>query len=142
MFLANRVFNFHLGICITATFLLVNVYLVQNVKKIPLKYWFLCLFRNIGPNLAKILPQRPHPLYFLWLISNEICQGIQLILITFVAIQQSSPKMEIFFWQKQQNKSRSSASRKAVARVPVPATTILKFALPVVFKSQNSKVYR
>ena len=31
---------------------------------------------------------------------------------------------------------------KAVARVPVLATIFLKFAVPVVFKSQNSKVYR
>ena len=31
---------------------------------------------------------------------------------------------------------------KAVPRVPVPATIILKFAVPVVFKIWNSKVYR
>ena len=31
---------------------------------------------------------------------------------------------------------------KAVPRVPVPATIILKFAVPVVFKIRNSKVYR
>ena len=27
-------------------------------------------FYNIGPNLVQILFQRPHPLYFFWLISN------------------------------------------------------------------------
>ena len=40
---------------------------------------------------------------------------------------------------------KSSLSKdlwKAVARVAVPATTILKFTVPVVFKSQNSKIYR
>ena len=31
---------------------------------------------------------------------------------------------------------------KIVARVPVPATIILKFAVLVAFKIQNSKVYR
>ena len=91
VFLANIVFNFHSGFSITLTFLLVNVYLMQNMKKnieiaVPL------FFHNIGPNLAQILLQRPHPLYLFWLIFNEICQGIQLILITSVAIQQ--------FWKK------------------------------------------
>ena len=32
-FLANLVFNFHSGFSITLTFLLVNVYLTQNMKK-------------------------------------------------------------------------------------------------------------
>ena len=34
-------------------------------EKNPLEYQFLCFFHNIGPNLAQILPQIPHPLYFL-----------------------------------------------------------------------------
>ena len=43
-------------------------------KKNKLKYQFLCFFsHNIGPTLAQIFPQRPHPLYFFWLIFNEIC---------------------------------------------------------------------
>ena len=42
-------------------------------------------FHNIGPNLVQLLPQRPHPRYFFWLIFSEICKGIQLILITCVA---------------------------------------------------------
>ena len=29
-------------------------------------------FHSIGPNLAQILSQRPHPLYFFWLLSNEM----------------------------------------------------------------------
>ena len=33
VFLANIVFSFHSGISITTTFLLVNVYLMQNMKK-------------------------------------------------------------------------------------------------------------
>ena len=33
----NLVFNFHSGIYIATTFLLVNVYLMQNVKKNPIK---------------------------------------------------------------------------------------------------------
>ena len=32
--------------------------------------------------------------------------------------------------------------KKAVARVPVPATTILKFEVPEVFKIRFSKVYK
>ena len=32
--------------------------------------------------------------------------------------------------------------KKAVARVPVPATTILKFEVPAVFKIRFSKVYK
>ena len=69
----NLIFIFHSGIYITTSFLLVNVYLMQNMKKNPLKYQFLCcFFHNIGPNLLQILPQRPHPLYFFWLIFNEI----------------------------------------------------------------------
>ena len=52
MFLANLIFNFHSGISITTTFLLVNVYLMQNMKKNPLKYQFLCFFENIGPKFG------------------------------------------------------------------------------------------
>ena len=81
VFLANIVFSFYSGIYITTTFLLVNLYLMQNMKKNPLKYQVLCFFHNIGPTLAQIFLQRPHPLYFFWLIFNEICQGIQLLLI-------------------------------------------------------------
>ena len=29
-------------------------------------------FHSIGPNLAQILSQRPHPLYFFWLLSSEM----------------------------------------------------------------------
>ena len=80
VFLVNLVFNFYSDIYTTTTFLLVNVYLMQNMKKNPLKYQFLCFFgcffHNIGPTLAQILPRRLHPLYFFWLIFNEICQGI------------------------------------------------------------------
>ena len=53
VFLANIVFNFHSGFSIiTLTFLLVNVYLMQNMKKNPLKYQFLCFFENIGPKFG------------------------------------------------------------------------------------------
>ena len=37
---------------------------------------------------------------------------------------------------------KSHVKKKTVARVPVPATIILKFAVPVVFKIRNSNVYR
>ena len=57
------VFNFHSGIYITTTFLLVNVYLMQNMKKSIEKLFFL-VFHNIGPTLTQILPHRSHPLYF------------------------------------------------------------------------------
>ena len=42
---------------------------------------------NIGPSLAQILPQWLHVFSFFLLTSNEIYQGIQLILLTFVIIQ-------------------------------------------------------
>ena len=44
-------------------------------------------FHNIGPNLAQILPLRPHLLSFFLLIFIEICKGIRLILITSIVIQ-------------------------------------------------------
>ena len=100
VFLTNIVFTFHSGISITTTFLLVNVYLMQNMKKNPIEIPVTLFFHNIGPNLTQILSQRPHPLYFLCLISSEICQGIQLILITCVAIQE--------FWKKLVKRFKSS----------------------------------
>ena len=55
VFLANLVFNFHSGIYITTTFLLVNVHLMQNMKK-TLKQQFLCFFSQhwtyFGPDFA------------------------------------------------------------------------------------------
>ena len=60
------------------------------MKKNHLKYQFLCFFHNIGQIFAQILPWRPHPLYFSWLIFNECVKGIatiNIILITCVAIQ-------------------------------------------------------
>ena len=42
VFLANLVFNFHSGIYIATTLLLVNVYLTQNMKK-----------AHFGPNLHR-----------------------------------------------------------------------------------------
>ena len=65
-------FNFYSGIYITTTFLLLNVYLMQNMKKTHWNTSF-CFFHNIGPTLAQILPRRPRPLYFFWLIFSEIC---------------------------------------------------------------------
>ena len=81
------------------------------------------------------MPQKPYLLYFLWLISNEICYEIWLIFITCVAIQQFWKKLvkplkncffgSIFhkygvimgcshhgtFFSRRNNKSRSSAFR-------------------------------
>ena len=60
------------------------------MKKNHLKYQFLCFFHNIGRIFAQILPWRPHPLYFSWLIFNECVKGIatiNIILIMCVAIQ-------------------------------------------------------
>ena len=59
---------------------------MQNMKK-TIEMAVSLFFHNIGPNFAQILPQRPHPLSLFLLISNEICWGIQLTLITCVAIQ-------------------------------------------------------
>ena len=104
VFLVNIVFSFHPGVSITIDFLLVNVYLTQNMIKNSMKYQFLCFFHNIRPNLVQILPQRPHPIYFLWLISSEICP-LQLILITCVETPQFLKKLaktlkSYFFWTK------------------------------------------
>ena len=59
-------------------------------------------YHKNGPNLAQILPQ-DHTHWFFLLVSNEICLGIQLILITLIGIQQfwkmiaKAPKNTIFW---------------------------------------------
>ena len=58
-------------------------YMVLPIGVMPVSLFF----HKIGPNLVQILLLRPHPLSFLLLILNKICQGIQLILIISVAIQ-------------------------------------------------------
>ena len=63
VFLTNLVFNFHSGIYITTTFL-ANVYLMQNMKKKPIKILAFVFFLNIRPTLAQILPRRLQLLYF------------------------------------------------------------------------------
>ena len=55
VFLANIVFNFHSGFSITLTFLLVNVYLMQNMKKpieISVSLFFSQHWTYFGPNFA------------------------------------------------------------------------------------------
>ena len=56
VFLANSVFNFYSGIYITTTFLLANVYLMQNMKKktieIPVSLFFSQHWTYFGPNFA------------------------------------------------------------------------------------------
>ena len=54
VFLANIAFNFHSGIDITTTFLLVNVG-IQNMKKtieVPVYLFFSQHWTNFGPNVA------------------------------------------------------------------------------------------
>ena len=86
-------FQFPLRYFYNHCFLLVNVAIPHSkYEKNPMKYQFLCFYK-IGPNLTQILSQRPQPLYFFWLISNEICWGIQLKLITCVAIQKFCKKL-------------------------------------------------
>ena len=63
LFLVNFVFNFHSGIYITTKILVVNVYLMQNMKK-PIEIRVSMFFHNIGPTFAQILSQRPQLLYF------------------------------------------------------------------------------
>ena len=63
VFVANIVFNFHTGFSITLTFLLVNVHLMQNMKKTPLKYQFLCFFHNIGPKFGLNFAPKTHGCY-------------------------------------------------------------------------------
>ena len=46
--------------------------------KSPIEMPVSLFFHNIGPNLAQILPQRPHPLSF-FLLGDSRCLGIQLI---------------------------------------------------------------
>ena len=63
--LANLVFNFYSGIYITTTFLLVNVYLMQNMKKpieIPVSLFFSQHWTYFGPNFA---PKTTRTLLFL-----------------------------------------------------------------------------
>ena len=45
------------------------------------------LFHNTGHNLAQILPQDHTQFDFFLLVSDELCQGIQLILKTLIGIQ-------------------------------------------------------
>ena len=60
VFLVNLVFNFYSDIYTTTTFLLVNVYLMQNMKKnpieIPVSLFFWLFFSQhwtyFGPNFA------------------------------------------------------------------------------------------
>ena len=80
--LANLVFNFHSGIYTTTTFTLVNIYLMENMKKpieIPVSLFFAQYWSYFGQNVA---PKTAPTLLFFWLISNGIYKGIQLILIT------------------------------------------------------------
>ena len=75
MFLANLVFNFHSGIYMTTSFLLVNVYLMQNMKKtieIPVSLFFLQHWTYFGPNFApKTTPTLLHLADFQWNILGD-----------------------------------------------------------------------
>ena len=73
MFLAILVFNFHSGISVTTTFLAFKCIPHAKYEKSLLNMPVSLFFVNIGPNLAQILPLRPHPLSFFLLISHEIC---------------------------------------------------------------------
>ena len=93
VFLANLVFNFYSHIYITTTSLLVNVYLMQIMKKkthieIPVSFFFSQHWTYFGPNFAP----KTTPTLLFWLNFNKICYGVQSILITYVAIQK--------FWKK------------------------------------------
>ena len=56
-------------------------------EKISTKIPVSLFLYNTGPNLAQSFPQRPHPLSFFFPDFNKMCWGIQLILITCVAMQ-------------------------------------------------------
>ena len=68
LFLAIFALNFHSGVCKTLLFTLKGIAHVkyeQNQLLMPVSL----LFTQIDPNLAP----RPHPLWFVLLVSNEIC---------------------------------------------------------------------
>ena len=105
VFLANLAFNFHSGIYITTTFLLVNVYLMQNMIKNPIEIPFSLFFHNIGLTLAQIFRSekklvKPFKNCFL----DPIC--------TEKGSLWAMPKVEKSFFFGRNNKSRSSAFRK------------------------------
>ena len=52
VFLANLVFNFHSGFYISTTFLLVNVYLMQNMKNTSILFFFSQHWTYFGPNFV------------------------------------------------------------------------------------------
>ena len=140
VFPANIVFNFHSGFSITTIFLLLNVYLMQNMKKIPLKYQFLCCFFSqrwtyFGPNFApKTTPILLSLTDFQWnmledtINFNNLCWNLavlkrswqKLLKIVFldpICIEKGSlwttPKMKKHFFGRK-NKNRSSAFRKSL----------------------------
>ena len=88
--------DFHSGISKTTTSWFEMYYSCKTGKKYPIEMLVSLFFHkmpvslflhNIGPSLAQILPQWLHVFSFFLLTSNEIYQGIQLILLTFVIIQ-------------------------------------------------------
>ena len=62
VFLANLAFNIHSGISITTT--VCKSIPHGKYKNKPIEVPVSLFFHNIGPNLAQMLPQIPHPLYF------------------------------------------------------------------------------
>ena len=60
---------------------------MQNIKKAFDNALFFTFFHNIGPNLAKMLPQYHTHSIITFMASNEICYSIQSILATLTGIQ-------------------------------------------------------
>ena len=73
IFLAILAWSFH-SVISNLYFMLLNVFTMQNVKKIYWQCHSVCSFYSIGLNFTQILPLRPHLICFL-LIFKEISDG-------------------------------------------------------------------
>ena len=74
VFLANLAFNIHSGISITTT--VCKSIPHGKYKNKPIEVPVSLFFHNIGPNLAQMLPQIPHPLYFFGWFPMKYFRGL------------------------------------------------------------------
>ena len=95
MFLANLAFSFHSDI--STCFVLVNIYLMQNIKKTHWDNCFSLFFHNIIATIwPKFCPKDHTQFTFFWLISNEICWAGDSININNLCFNQAYKKKTIF----------------------------------------------
>ena len=93
--LANLAFSFHSDI--STCFVLVNIYLMQNIKKTHWDNCFSLFFHNILATIwPKFCPKDHTQFTFFWLISNEICWAGDSININNLCFNQVYKKKTIF----------------------------------------------